>query len=329
MSPFLFKGREMGLRVKLEYFKNWKLVDEFHDKMKVDNCEINLSGFACQNQSNVILTGSAGGFSETTDRALYELIERLVIFEAKEKKCAFELKDETGERTSTISSEDLFKSTDSGNWKEALSNGVAIHKTPALAKQHAKNELLERDAILASWFGLTRPKPKTFHFDPLINETYSIKAYELPTLNGHTTAVAVAVPNKKTVPLLYGFACDSFWDKALERAYMELIQRIGFLMDEPIEPLEAFEPSALYHQEYYLQPENASKVLNWLSGLHYKGPVERKDAEFMFIEFDIPELTGMSVVKAISGQTIPLIFGKGYKIDGIEIDSSRYIHPIA
>ena len=102
-----------------------------------------------------------------------------------------------------------------------------------------------------------------------------------------------------------------------------------FLFLEEREENMPFEPSALYLQEYYLNPKNHHRLDDWLMGKHFLGTKrKRQNAEIQFVELTPNELSEACVLKAISKQTIPLIFGKGYQIEGLSIQAEHYLHPV-
>lgn len=313
----------------LSKFKNWKLIDQYADKILVDQFSISLAGFACENDQGIVLSGSAGGNDHIKDRAFYELLERLSIFEfhhlSNEELLA--LKDQNGINLCVQTKKELIPQSENSNWRFAISNGVAIHQDFEKASNHAMRELLERDAILASWYGLTSPK-KVACSNQVFPKSYHLEFYQFETLNGYYSAMCLARPLVESAPLLYGFSCASSFEIACNKAQEELIQRIGFLFNEVGETELRFEPTALFLQEYYLRKENHHKIYDWLEGKH--GAIGRasRDATICFIDLTPQSLENLTVVKALSDETIPLIFGQDYSIRGIKIKKEWEFHPV-
>lgn len=313
----------------LASFKNWKLIDHFADELIIDNEKITLVGFACENKQGVVLSGSAGGRDNVEDRAFYELLERLTVYENHQlpDNAVLSIKNGQNKIIDEKRKGEIMSPHKGEDWRQAMSNGVAIHQDFLRASNHAQFELLERDAVLASWYGLTLPHKKEKTPQPF-PESYQVELYFFETLNGLHTAMALARPKKEGIPLLYGFGTEKGPEQAEAKAHSELIQRIGFLFDETADENMPFEPSALYLQEFYLRPENQHRIDSWLNGEHGAKGRSLKNATINFIDLTLPELKNYSIVKATSEDVIPLIFGKGYRIPGIEIKTEWELHPI-
>lgn len=312
----------------LVHFKKWKLIDQYLDTVVIDGTCIQLAGFACENDQGQILSGSAGGNQQVDQRAYFELIERLAVFEGQQNYVQFAIKNTRGKVIEQRKKEDIFLQSHHPEWRYALSSGVAFHQNFEMASHHAQKELLERDAVLASWYGLSMPKKAVITNQPF-PQCYHLELYQFETLNDFVTTMTIARPIDGKSPLLYGFGCDRSLEAAEKKSTEELIQRIGFLYNEEREENMPFEPSALYLQEYYLNPKNHHRLDDWLMGKHFSGiKRSRQNAEIYFVELTPKEFTNACVLKAISQQTIPLIFGKGYEIEGVSIHAEHYLHPV-
>lgn len=312
-------------------YANWKIIDRFQETITVDRYSIHLSGMAAENEHGVVLSGSAGGDDQTEIRAYFELLERIAVYEAQSKKASLFLKDRSEKIICPMKTSDIFFQSNNPMWRYALSNGVAIHQTYAQAAEHAEKELLERDAILASWYGLTKPQKLQIDKGPFA-ESYQFELYSFDTKNNFFTTMTMAKPLKANIPLLYGFGCDRSLEAAQKKSTEELIQRIGFLYHEAREVDLPFSPTAFYLQEFYLNPDNHPRLEKWLAGEHYTKVFEAQQfatrAEICFLDLTSNELENSVVLKAISEQTIPVIYGKDYPLFGQKLAEEFYFHPV-
>lgn len=260
------------------------------------------------------ITASAAGLSssEALLRATWELLERISIYEHLSKN----------------------PPADSGDrWALSRSSGVALYSDTEGAEARARLELLERHYVLKHWFLALAPQRLPW-------AAPVIRGYRLEAFVFHDSPFVVGVfafPLSPTNPFVYGFASHGGKAEAHEKAYLETLQRLGFLYDEPIpqEPPD-FEPSALYHQEFYLCPENRKVVIDWLAGeLCATGShlvIREYNEDQAVIEYlDItPDYFGERavVVKATSPAHIPLVFGRSPQWDSL-LPKQLQIHPIA
>ncbi|MBF0442373.1 MAG: hypothetical protein HQK54_10750, partial [Oligoflexales bacterium] len=115
----------------------------------------------------------------------------------------------------------------------------------------------------------------------------------------------------------------------------ECIQRLGFLWGEsiPDKPPE-LSPTPLFHQEFYLCPENRIHLRNWVDGKHFRKDQSHRalhETEVKYVELNrVKEITdNFYVAKAISKNTIPLVFGD-WLSEKIEKEYGHLVvHPIA
>ncbi|MCK5073064.1 MAG: YcaO-like family protein [Bacteriovoracaceae bacterium] len=317
----------------------WKIIDRFEEVVKIDGLSIHLSAMAAQNDDGVIVTGSAGDLEKSPkDRARYELFERIATVNAS-KRSTLNVCDSHGKDTGTANGDEIFTKSASTDWKLSMSNGVAYHSDRHQAMQRAMFELVERDHILRSWFGECVPVkikelPESIKVvNKLLGDGYDFKAYifgEEEIIGTNVVTVGIfGYPRKKRLPFMMGFSADSSIETALEGALKESVQRLGFLYGEDVSDLPAFEPTPMFHQDYFLLEENFCRIGKWLEGGNYQGVYfKKKDQDMMFVDLlDSPDMGYL--YKVVSNTHVPLIFGKNYKILGKSIEEDLQIHPIA
>jgi hypothetical protein len=193
----------------------------------------------------------------------------------------------------------------------------------------AELELIERDRVLAAWYGETRPVPLPEEDGdagrgPL--SPVAFQAYEFPSARDAGTppvAGVFAFPATSAAPLAYGFGAGATIGAALRRAWSELHQRLGFLWGEEIPcqvPPPA--PSVDFHQETYLCPASHDRLRAWLAGEHTRfGPCLARPAQPVgrtagrrYVDLTPPGgLAGLHIVKALPDAEIPLVFGHGLR----------------
>ena len=96
-----------------------------------------------------------------------------------------------------------------------------------------------------------------------------------------------------------------------------------FLFLEEREENMPFEPSALYLQEFYLNPKNHHRLDDWLMGKHYLGTKRKmQNAEIQFVELTPNELSEACVLKAISKTN-----AKNFPLENKNIQTQKNLGP--
>ncbi len=148
--------------------------------------------------------------------------------------------------------------------------------------------------------------------------------------NNEICAVGVfGFPLKAQFPFFCGFGSHTDSDKAFQHAYSESLQRLAFLWGEDIPTQNPeFSPTPSFHLDYYTVPENLPKLMNWLKGGHFQHSKSSSSnhretsPRVRFFDITPSELKSkMTVVKALSPDFLPLIFG--------ENTHNGLFHPIA
>ena len=162
------------------------------------------------------------------------------------------------------------------------SNGFASHTRMDLAKENAKNELIERDLFLTTWLAKKPPYWVTdSNFKGLLksmirseqdlfnNLGYSLKLGIIGVCNDSWVGVAVLKPRKNVN--LFGCvlttAAHGSVEGVIEKLFLDQKRMVSMIEDRlrinrtiftPI--LEAEIRHPVDHTEYYLNPENLKKI---------------------------------------------------------------------
>jgi hypothetical protein len=321
----------------------WSSPSLYAEIVKLGPLSLNLCGLAAQSGEEMV-TGSAAELVTTPlVRAYFELIERASLVTAgRHADRDFTLKDVRGRTIGRAPCSRVFPWSPDPARRFARSNGVAAATSWSAACRSARWELLERDRVLRSWYGETRPQALSLPAWPWLQalEAYcdwQAYAFAEDSRSDRATAVGVfAFPRSPEQALSYGFAADRNPTRAIAKAAAECLQRLGFLWGEAIPIVEPeFSPTAEYHQEFYLQPSMHRRVRDWLAGSHAETPCRiRERAEVgrvpEFADLTPESLRGkLFVAKALPCREVDLIFGCGHPaVDG-PLPQSFQVHPIA
>jgi hypothetical protein len=260
-------------------------------------------GITVESDSGKIAFASAAGtFSPLIlKRAYFELIERTSILEAQE------------------SSQIFFNEDLSAPWSYSRSNGVATHVDINEAKHSATFEILERDAILRSWYSKTRPLQVTFSElgmePPDPSHEVDIRIVRFPQ-----TCIVLGVfgfPKKDKLPLFFGFAAGNNLKEVFQHAWDEAMQRLIFTADGPFpNALPQCQSTPDYHLDYYLYPPSSQLIRDWLEGPKREGITagpprfDKKPSQFSFLDLTPQHLKNrLWVLKGCSEEHLPLVFG--------------------
>jgi hypothetical protein len=148
------------------------------------------------------------------------------------------------------------------------------------------------------------------------------------------------MPLAWTTPLAYGFAAHLSREDAIKAAANEAVQRLGFLLGEPIpQAVPSFSPTPDFHQEFFLFPPSHELLRRWLegnpdaSGSQGGTAVDdgrrHRDDEVLFVDITPNHLRGsVFVTKALCSSAEPLVFGEPAP-HRANTGEARRVHPIA
>jgi hypothetical protein len=331
-----------GLLDRYPISSEWSRPTLYLETATLGTLSLYLCGLAARSEDEVV-TGSAADLTATPlRRAYFELIERTSLVSAgRDSRRKFSLRDANGSGTGRAPFGRVFSESRDPRVRYARSNGVAAAATWRSACRAAHWELLERDRILRSWYGETRPHRLALPPSPwrvALETQCDFQAFSFPPSRRSRQGAAVGVfafPRTPGVALAYGFAAARNSMRAIDRAAAECLQRLGFLWGETIPTAQpAFAPTAEYHQEYYLQPSMHPRLRHWLAGEHARTPckIAERTAAGRVLEFaDLTpdELRGkLFVVKALPRSELDLTFGSGHPAVIGPLPDSFRVHPI-
>jgi len=319
----------------------WSLPEIHEEIIEVGNLKIFSVGIVTEHESGRQIVGSAAQVHAFPwARAYFELLERTSIIEAELSAiCAFDLVTESGIPFRSLAKDELCLPDPSpAEWRYSKSNGVAAHTDWNHACSSARWELIERDRILRSWRGEILPRKIALsekHIPQALEEYYEFFAYKFSdTLLNDSVVGVFALSRSKCLGPIYGFGARDELSSALDVASSECLQRLSFLWGElPSETVE-FSPTAEYHQEYYLQPQSAEAIHEWLCGEHVKfcSSLQRSQGlhPILFAEMTPGHLKGkLYVAKAVCPDMLPLIFGRYTGLYPPNFPQEWSVHPIA
>lgn len=329
------------LSQELPLSAHWGPVEPFVDSVEIEGLLVHSVGLHAASKRGLDVTGSAASrVAPPVERAYFELLERAAILDAQNSVALeFSVIDRQGRALGTLARELVFpQALPAQEWRLSLSNGVAAGRTVREATASARAELVERDRVLRSWFGGKAPRLQSQrhveHWCP--RSSYDTEVYSFANHDSRSDLSVAGVfsfPKLAHAPLVYGLAAAEDLDAAIHRAGRECQQRLAFLWGESL-PAEdpPFEPTAGYHQDFYLWPQSHARLRAWLRGEHDQGaarPDTTDGRRTRFIDFT-PEhlLSRVWVVKAQPENELRLTFGRGHP--DLAAGLQRYgVHPIA
>lgn len=336
----------------------WQRPELFVETTHVGPLSIDLAGVTTMSRVGRPAFGSAAALRlrkrpdvSAVARSYYELIERTSIVESIDGTVAtFAVCDADRQPFALLPRSVIHPRDEAPDVRRhSTSNGVAAHGDWLWACRTAARELIERDRVLRSWYGSITPSALDVTGHPVaiaLAGDYEFTACSF----GHVdvtlgcgrarerievTAV-FGFPREPHAPLVYGFGTGTTSGAALDRAWRECTQRLGFLWGEEI-PSEqpAFAATAEYHQEHYLYEAHHDALRGWLAGAHRRfagilRAVRCDEPEIVFADLTPAALRGhISIVKALSAETVPLMFGLGHPWLTDRLPSALAIQPIA
>lgn len=339
--------------------KAWRLAERFIDRAHIAQLDLQLVGVVGELLEGVEqggamarqVTGSAAGVDAeaTASRAYYELLERVSVVEVQRHGESLPVCDIEGRSSHRIEPRTLLGEPLGSVQRLSYSNGVACGRDWPSACQSAWYELVERDAVLRSWYGqlrFERCPDEAQQLGPLsgVQPYYHVQAYWLEHC---AAAVAFAVawpleqprlaPPPSGLPLVYGAAARETRAEAVEAASRECAQRLGFLWGEALpEAPPEFAPDPAYHQEFFLVEAASARLRGWLQGEHARlgaelasGPAEVPIGSARFVDLTPPAARGLYVVvKAEHEALLPLVFGRGHP-QCRRLPETLAVHPVA
>jgi ribosomal protein S12 methylthiotransferase accessory factor YcaO len=320
----------------------WSRPTLYAETVHIGTVSVELCGVVTTGHGET-LTGSAGGVGERPlARAYFELLERTSVVEAGKSVDLLRLLNPESGVLRTAIPREIFQQSNDPTFRYARSNGVAGASSWASACSNARWELIERDRVLRSWYGQTRPLHcRELRLPSLVDldAFYESCVYSFPgasaVCRGEVAGV-FAFPKVAGAPLSYGFAAQPDLARAIRKAGRECVQRIGFLWGEEVSADEpAFVPNAEYHQEYYLRPHMHDALRAWLEGDHLRLACEieprlgvRQPEEF--VDVTMQHLRGsFFVAKILPRDELELGFGHGNPRVRAPLPRHLLVHPIA
>ncbi|MBX3211348.1 MAG: YcaO-like family protein [Labilithrix sp.] len=343
--------------------EGWSAPERCEDVIVADGLAVRRAGVASVAPDGEEITGSAAslehdgppGEATPASRSWFELLERASVVEAlRAPKTEHELRTAAGVVVRTCAHGELFpESDDPTRWRPARSNGVAIHADWSRACQRALWELAERDRVLASWYGYTRPERIDGEVAEVAGATasYEWSAWAFPEESragsfsrGLEVVGVFGFPTRPAAPLALGFAARPDRRAAVDAATREAIQLLAFLWGEPIaEPAPRVEPTAMGHLDFHQARSRHPQLRAWLAGEHVRyvderphgaprrhgASAEASDAgEVLFADLTPAWLSGgPRVAKAVCTAAHRLVFGESPF--GAHLPAERRIHPIS
>lgn len=308
--------------------EGWAVPTFVEDVVVVERLALHRSGVVSSGPDGVEVTGSAASVQGSCcARSYFELLERVSTLESMKDGGLRQLWTRDRVRAGEASAAETFPVSDEpSRWRYAKSNGVALHVDWSTACYRALCELVERDRVLRSWYGETRPRRlarEELGLALATSESYEVRAYEFlapsaDALCGDELAVAgvFGFPRRGGVPFVSGYGARANLPSALAAALGEALQMLAFVSGEEIPAQEpAREPTPLAHLDHLLWPERHELLKGWLEGDHlpFGGGSRRvagPHAAPLFVDLTPSWLAGgLMVAKAISGAAAPLAFG--------------------
>jgi hypothetical protein len=276
------------------YISDVENIEFMHEKLNILDQSFEISGISLTtNDSSHIYASASSLQKDSLKIAVFECLERYVALKAE------------------VSQKNI------NGCKFSISNGVAIHQNSSYAFINAKNEFIERNEILKSWYFNTKIKElkdiEKDWFTSAFREKFDIKVFNFSTLDKFFVLGIFAFPKTSQHNLIYGFGASDLFETALKKANNEFNTRLGFLWNEKPD-LDGIDPSSpLYHQDFYLIEDNFKYIHEWLFGRNKIGrAVNMYDCKKL-IKTDLtpkhwkPKL---NVIKVFFNDGIPLFFGK-------------------
>lgn len=326
----------------------WSATERVLDTIEIAGLSIHRAGVASVAPTGEELTGAAADLDSPPEaRAHFELLERIGTLEAIAEGRSLVVRDAAGAELGLLPAARVFpRSEDEARYREARSNGVAVHRSWEEATFRARAELVERNHVLRSWYGLEAPRridlPASSAWPvPRHLPDYEWRAcvFEPREVEGWAAGVSVCglfgLPRRDESPFLAGYGARATTELAILAAASELTQSLAFLWGEELpSTLPPPAPHAGAHLEWSLFPGNRARLAAWLDGEHRAhGPartaIPRRQLETAVVYADLtpPWLANRArLVRAMHPHAMRLVFGESP--DALHLPPALRIHPI-
>jgi hypothetical protein len=322
--------------------EGWSLSERVDDVVLVDGLAIRRVGLCAASEHGQAVGSAADVGEDSTQRATYELLERIALAEAlRPSENAIRVRTASGEEQGKTLLEDIFPPSDAPDrWAFARSSGVSLHSDWTRACEGAERELIERDRVLRAWMGQTLAvripngvASSIFSETPSYDwRTYLFPPPEAPVIRRDVEVVGVfGFPKAQDKPFVFGYAARSNRYEAVLSAQREALQLLAFLWGEPIPDVEPdLVPAPMTHLETYQVRDRHATLLRWLEEGHaaYHRPLPAvEDDSLRYADLTPSWLAGrFRVARAICPAAIPLTFGRSPLL--AHLPSHLQIHPI-
>jgi hypothetical protein len=299
----------------------WSLVERVEDAVCASGLEIRRAGLFATRDGVHALGAAAAIDRAPIERAEYELVERVAVLEAIRAG-----------RT------DLFPVSPSPDqWVYAKTNGVALHDSFEAASERAFWELVERDAVVRSWHGETRPNVISEResaddaLRALPTHRWRAAVFETPSLwsRGVSVIGVFGFPIDSEMPFVVGYGARATFADAHRAACAEALQSLAFLWGEP-KTTSAQPPGPMLHLENLQRPGQDERIRDWLEQGHGRfAQAARTDASanVSFVDLTPAWLCEGRVVKAVCAAALPLAFGQTPA--SAHLPPELRLHPVA
>jgi hypothetical protein len=317
----------------------WSRPARLNDFVLAAGIRIHRSGVAATSPTGEEVCGAAADRTRAaTDRAWYELAERVCVVEASSApRRRRKLYSAEGDVVGAIN--DAFPQSPSPRrWIPSRSNGVALHVDWPRACRRAYWELAERDRVLRSWMGEIVPRPIEVPMPSTSRRRYEWVAFSFPAdglsfSEGLEVVGVFAFPRKGRIPLAMGFAARPVLALALAAATTEALQQLAFLWGVRVGgPVDESLVNPDLHLDTYQTRAAHSRLRAWLDGEHRgyaraRGRLRRPEP-VRFVDLTGAWLGGKArVAKAICRDAVQLEFGRSPRMQHLPPDLR--IHPIS
>jgi hypothetical protein len=334
----------MKIPSPIEYLpEGWKVDQQVSIDFPIKGISRRLTGFQAQSLMGPAVVGS--GISspgvESELRAGCELLERICTVEALQDTARL-CPQYSGQQmmVGQATLRDLLPGGSHAQWAYSKSNGIAIHTERELAMATARYELVERDAVLQTWFSKKPVEDWTSEFAPaefqVLAPSYSFRILRFDSRSSDYVFGVFGFPKSDSCPFFCGFSAAAKAETAMLKATDEALQRLGFLWGEEIAHIvPELTATPMYHAEYYAVTKNWKNLRSWLLEARPNlppssafGPRSLSDSAFVYLDITPEKLRNQwYCMQAFGSETWPLVFGQGYYESRTSADFP--LHPIA
>ena len=231
------------------------------------------------------------------------------------------------------------------------SNGFAAHSTLEKAQRSAKNELIERDLFLTSWFSGRNPfwetdKIHAINHSLVVSEAKLFEDVNLELKIGYIgncsnvhCIMAITYDKSGEFGGIFSAGADQDINLALEKAILEQRRIATYIINSINTGTPVYTPKldlvkTTDHQNIYLNKDKSSFIKKYISTSN--NPITLSPVTTSFIEYALPEPIGRNtkVVQCVSNDVQKYFIGNelsqiNYKriMEVGELDLSRRTHP--